>query len=49
VSNREYDTYLDIINAYKTLKQAVNKPSTVHGNSNKETSKGYLKMTIAAT
>ncbi|CDW85027.1 leucine rich repeat family protein [Stylonychia lemnae] len=49
VNQREYDTFLDIINAYKTLKQAVNKPSTVHGNKNQGGSKGYLKMTIAAT
>eukprot|EP00347_Sterkiella_histriomuscorum_P024110 403332273 len=49
IKNRDYDTYLDIINAYKTLKQAVNKPSTVHNPNYAGGSKGYLKMTIAAT
>ena len=46
---RDYDTVLDIVNAYKTLKQAVGKPSTIHGPNTFDGNKGYLKMTIAAT
>lgn len=45
---RDYETYLDIISAYKNLKQFVNKPTTLHGGSRGIERKGYLKMTIAA-
>ena len=45
---RDYNTYLDIISAYKNLKQSVNKPTTMHGASKALANKGYLKMTIAA-
>jgi hypothetical protein len=31
------------------LKQAITKPSTIHGAAHPMGSKGYLKMTIAAT
>ncbi len=31
IVNREYEMPLDIVNAYKSLKQAVSKPATVHG------------------
>ena len=46
---RDYESALDIVSAYKSLKQAVSKPATVHGGNNQNTNKGYLKMTIAAT
>lgn len=40
---------LDIITAYKTLKQAVSKPVTIHGGTDAQNgNRGYLKMTIAA-
>ncbi len=45
---REYEVPLDIVTAYKSLKQAVSKPSTLH-NGGTAANKGYLKMTIAAT
>lgn len=46
---KDYEATLDIISAYKNLKQAVSKPTTVHGGNGIIGSKGYLKMTIAAT
>ena len=45
---RDYDAPLDIVSAYKHLKQAISKPATVHNASGKSQRKGYLKMTIAA-
>lgn len=47
-TEKEYGQTLDIVSAYKALKQAVSKPTTVHGASTMIGSKGYLKMTIAA-
>ena len=46
---KEYESALDIVSAYKSLKQAVLKPATVHGADVTQGNKGYLKMTIAAT
>lgn len=34
ILNKDYDGTLDIISAYKSLKQAINKPATVHTGSN---------------
>jgi hypothetical protein len=49
ILNKDYDSTIDIISAYKSLKQAISKPATVHGGGNMNQNKGYLKMTIAAT
>ena len=51
--NREYRQSMDIVTAYKSLKQAVTKSGTAPytSTSARDTSigrKGYLKMTIAA-
>jgi hypothetical protein len=50
--NKEYRQSMDIVTAYKSLKQAVTKSGTVpYTASSREASigrKGYLKMTIAA-
>ncbi len=48
MNDRDYDNYLDIVTAYKTLKQAISKPATLHGGTKPIGNKGYLKMTIAA-
>ena len=39
---------MDIVTAYKSLKNALNKPSTIDTLNTKNKNKGYLKMTIAA-
>ena len=45
-----YEGALDIVSAYKALKQAVTKASTIHGpGTSSLNSKNYLRMTIAAT
>jgi hypothetical protein len=51
---KDYRAALDIISAYKSLKQAVVKSTnlmmkdSVNNATNRGNSKGYLKMTIAA-
>mmetsp|Transcript_22544 Transcript_22544/g.21711 ORF Transcript_22544/g.21711 Transcript_22544/m.21711 type:complete len:93 (-) Transcript_22544:72-350(-) len=44
----EQDDQLDLISAYKSLKQAVAKPTTFHAGNTSMGNKNYLKMTIAA-
>lgn len=44
----EYDAPLDIVSAYKALKNSVRNPMIVHTNANRFGNKGYMRMTLSA-